>query len=474
MPPWLPLADGYSTWLQTQREKAVTLPEDLRKAAEAAIDQAEEVCHRIAFGIDVLSTDDDALEAFRFANRAMALQRRNTAIAARRAGHEDDPASYRRAHQEVDEEGKEAAAWRPFQLAFVLLNLASLSAPGHPHRGTGREALVDLLFFPTGGGKTEAYLGLAAYTFALRRLQGIVGSAAEARDGSAGVAVLMRYTLRLLTAQQFQRAAALVSACESAAQRGVRARPALGRHPVPYRAVVGTSVSPNWFGEAQEQIAGARESASDKHARVIQVLSCPWCGQGLTAHSNMDYDPDRRRVLLYCPRGEGEDRCPFFPARLTRRGHPRAHRRRGDLPPRARHGHRHRRQVRPAALERVRRAAVRPRHRMVPAPRLPPRRPRRAHRLPQPPHPQGNVVGGGDGPARHPAAAPGPDHPGRAAPDLRRARHHRRTLRSRHRPAVQLVVHRRRRRTTRGRPEDRRVHSHHQARRRAGARRLRP
>ncbi|WP_432077080.1 DISARM system helicase DrmA [Streptomyces wuyuanensis] len=306
-----PLADGYSSWLQTQREKARTLPNDLRTAAEAAIDQAEDVCHRIAFGIDVLSTDDDALEAFRFANRAMALQRRNTAIAARRAGHEDDPASYRPAHQEVHAQGKEAAGWRPFQLAFVLLNLASLSAPGHPHRGTGREALVDLLFFPTGGGKTEAYLGLAAYTFALRRLQGIVGSGTEARDGGAGVAVLMRYTLRLLTAQQFQRAAALVSACEVLRREEYARDRRWGTTPFRIGLWVGTSVSPNWFGEAQEQIAGARESASDKHARVIQVLSCPWCGQGLTAHSNMDYDPDRRRVLLYCPRGEGEDRCPF-------------------------------------------------------------------------------------------------------------------------------------------------------------------
>ncbi|MFJ6783512.1 DISARM system helicase DrmA [Streptomyces yangpuensis] len=304
-----PLSDGYHTWLQEQRAQARTLPEDLRVAAETAIDQAEEVCHRIAFGIDALSADPDALEAFRFANRAMALQRRNTAVAALRAGQ--DGLTYEQAVEQVRGEGKKAASWRPFQLAFVLLNLASLSQPGHPHRGTGRESLVDLLFFPTGGGKTEAYLGLAAYTFALRRLQGIVGSGLDARDGGAGVGVLMRYTLRLLTAQQFQRAAALVTACEVLRRTEFAQDRRWGETPFRIGLWVGNSVSPNWCSEAQEQIAGARESSSDKHARVIQVLTCPWCGEGLTAHSNMQYDEDRRRVLLYCPRGEGEGRCPF-------------------------------------------------------------------------------------------------------------------------------------------------------------------
>ncbi|MFG3281078.1 DISARM system helicase DrmA [Streptomyces sp. NPDC048111] len=330
-----PLADGYRLWLAEQRQKADTLPEDLRRAAGAAIDEAEDVCLRIGAGIARLGSEgplgDTALEAFRFANRAMALQRRNTAIAAERArlGVEDDFASYETVRKSVYGKGAGGASWRPFQLAFVLLNLDSLTDPAHPHRGTGRDALVDLLFFPTGGGKTEAYLGLAAYTFALRRLQGVIGSGTEAHSGEAGVAVLMRYTLRLLTAQQFQRAAALVCAaeklrrdeygkecCERAecAARGACEHPKRwGREPFRIGLWVGTSVSPNWYPEAREQIAGAHESGSDKHARVIQVLSCPWCGQGLKAHRDMKGDDDRRRVLLYCPRGEGaeEARCPF-------------------------------------------------------------------------------------------------------------------------------------------------------------------
>jgi hypothetical protein len=108
----------------------------------------------------------------------------------RDAGQDGDPATQR------------APRWRPFRLAFILLNLSGLLDRLH----TDRE-IVDLLFFPTGGGKTEAYLGLAAWTIAHRRItnSGTLG---------AGVAVLMRYTLRLLTLDQLSRAAGVVCALE--------------------------------------------------------------------------------------------------------------------------------------------------------------------------------------------------------------------------------------------------------------------
>ena len=92
----------------------------------------------------------------------------------------------------------------------MVLNLPSLTRLDHPERSHETDAVADLLWFATGGGKTEAYLGLTAYIVALRRLQGDI----EGRPGDHGIAVLMRYTLRLLTLQQFQRAAALICACE--------------------------------------------------------------------------------------------------------------------------------------------------------------------------------------------------------------------------------------------------------------------
>ena len=115
------------------------------------------------------------------------------------------------ANQAMDSQSRFAArgsharplVWRPFQLAFLLLVLPSVADGRHPDRRT-----MDLLWFPTGGGKTEAYLGLTAFQIFLRRL----GDAGRRRAG--GVDVLMRYTMRLLTVQQFQRAAALICACD--------------------------------------------------------------------------------------------------------------------------------------------------------------------------------------------------------------------------------------------------------------------
>ena len=157
---------------------------------------------RLKEGIALLEENADARDAFRFANRAMWQQRvRSVWIDARKS----EPGK-----QLVEVDVTENRSWRAFQLAFILINLPGLSSIDHPDRAVGSSAGADLLWFPTGGGKTEAYLGLAAYTMAIRRLQKDLGG----RDGENGVVVLMRYTLRLLTLQQFQRAATLMCACE--------------------------------------------------------------------------------------------------------------------------------------------------------------------------------------------------------------------------------------------------------------------
>lgn len=305
-----PLADGYASWLTERETEATKLPHNLRATAESAVFTARRACDRIRTGITLLTDPNepghaDALAAFRFANEAMAAQRRHTDIARRR---DELGIGYAEAKKAVEERGAAAASWRPFQLAFVLLNLPALADPDRADRAPDRTGTVDLLFFPTGGGKTEAYLGLTAFTFAIRRLQGTVGSAEHARSGGAGVAVLMRYTLRLLTAQQFQRAAALVCAAEVLRRKD----PAVwGDEPFRIGLWVGGSVSPNWFNEAAEQINEARNAANSNRTNVLQTLSCPWCGTGLQAHKDMHPDHDLRRVLLYCPNAEGTHACPF-------------------------------------------------------------------------------------------------------------------------------------------------------------------
>lgn len=180
-----PLVSRYRAWIAVQREKGQDLQGQRRKTAEDLLIQAEYAAHRIEAGIALLA-DPTVLDAFRIANRAMANAARQREAIQRRA----DPATV------------PAPQWRPFQLAFILMTLRGIADTTHAER----EA-VDLLFFPTGGGKTEAYLGLAAFTMVLRRLR-------NPGVRSAGMSVLMRYTLRLLTLDQLGRAAALTCALE--------------------------------------------------------------------------------------------------------------------------------------------------------------------------------------------------------------------------------------------------------------------
>ncbi|WP_237318371.1 DISARM system helicase DrmA [Streptomyces sp. JJ36] len=304
-----PLSSGYAAWLDDREAEISELPAALRPTAEAAVFTARQIAQRIEAGIAVLTGEKsplqaDALAAFRFANEAMAMQRRHTQIVALR---EATGLGYAEAKAAIEQEGAKAASWRPFQLAFVLLNLAALTDPAHSERRADHTATVDLLFFPTGGGKTEAYLGLAAFTFAIRRLQGVQGAGAQARDGRAGVAVLMRYTLRLLTAQQFQRASTLVCAAEVLRQRDVNR---WGTEPFRIGMWVGYGVAPNWYKDAAKQISDALDSATTKRASVLQTKLCPWCGSRIEVSAKTT-DGERRRILLYCANSEGAQACRF-------------------------------------------------------------------------------------------------------------------------------------------------------------------
>ena len=155
-------------------------------AGEDALATARSVADRLERAIQLFADDGRAREAFRFANQAMALQRVRGEVSRLRAADPTLELGALLREYEVPAQ----RSWRPFQLAFVLLCLPGLTDPGHEdaHRGAD-DGQVQLLFFPTGGGKTEAYLGLIAYTLAIRRLQGVVGAGNEARDGTDGIAV---------------------------------------------------------------------------------------------------------------------------------------------------------------------------------------------------------------------------------------------------------------------------------------------
>ncbi len=312
-----PLATGYRAWLLAQHERLHDTEIALYEPAGShALSLASDLADRLERAVDLLRDDATAREAFRFANQAMALQRVHSEVTRTRMS---DPSSeLEQLLQRLDVPAQRS--WRPFQLAFVLLCLPGLTNPRHPDAHRDEVGQAQLLFFPTGGGKTEAYLGLTAFTLALRRLQGVVGEGAEARNGSDGVAVLMRYTLRLLTAQQFQRAAALICGCEELRRERLEAGDGRwGTTPFRIGLWVGSSVTPNSFEEARRSIEDTR-GVDDALGGPLQLASCPWCGERLSAGRDLTTDDKRRRVLLYCSDPEGS--CVFTRRRSPGEGLP--------------------------------------------------------------------------------------------------------------------------------------------------------
>ena len=248
-----PLVRDYRAWIDTQREQLANLNPARQVTAEQLLVQAALAANRIAAGIQTLKQDEDALDAFRVANRAVACALRK---------------------RRPDDFKEGPPQWRAFQLAFILLNLAGIADPEDPHRET-----VDLLFFPTGGGKTEAYLGLAAMAMVLRRLR----HPQENGKAGAGVSVVMRYTLRLLTLDQLSRAAGLVCALELEREKNV---PRYGEWPFEIGLWVGKAATPNVMGRRGENRsdsarAKTRQFKANPSARPapIPLENCPWCNE---------------------------------------------------------------------------------------------------------------------------------------------------------------------------------------------------
>lgn len=314
----LPLAEGYRSWLEDELAR-VSDPEARleghEQTAQGVIAGAHHIADAIAAGINLVCSDDDAFDAFRFTNQAMWRQRvHSVAIQSRR---QNPDLNLGQAIDEADDPTNRS--WRPFQLAFILQCIPSLTDPAHPERSK-RGALADLLFFPTGGGKTEAYLGLVAYTLATRRLQGVVGEGQGAVDGRDGVAVLMRYTLRLLTAQQFQRAATLICAAELLRQRRSQTDSRYSGTPFRLGMWVGASVSPNRSSDAEQFAEDAHLGGYSKgQASPIQLPDCPWCGHEIDPRSDCRYDPVLQRFLLFC--GNAKE-CQFTEANAVDEGIP--------------------------------------------------------------------------------------------------------------------------------------------------------
>ena len=238
------LPAAYQTWLDARATEASTLPKEFREQASKNIAACRNVQVRMAKGAMRIAGDAAMSKAFRLANLAMDLQ------------YGWDP----------DKSERGPLQWRPFQLGFILLAAASVADRQHPER-----QVMDLLWFPTGGGKTEAYLALIAFLAIYRRL-----SAGEDPDAGDGVAAIMRYTMRLLTTQQFVRASAVLLACEAIRRGRVpeagTTHGELGHTPFSIGLWVGGEAVPNRVIEAAAALGGAPDQPTPR-----QLVQCPAC-----------------------------------------------------------------------------------------------------------------------------------------------------------------------------------------------------
>ena len=270
--PCLALTEEYERWIERKEMEIASrtdLSPELEETAWRHMARCRECLRRMRDGVLLLDQDPMVGLAFRLMNETMLMQQIHYRIASEnvrawvsKGGSLEletpfQPPSY-------DDPTRE---WRPFQLAFILMNLNSIAKPDSPERD-----VVDVIWFPTGGGKTEAYLGLAAFSMFLRRLR---------NPQDAGTAILMRYTLRLLTTQQFQRAASMVCAAEYIRRRE---EDSLGAERFSIGLWVGGDVTPNREADGVS-VFNALQSQPGSTANKFILLSCPWCGAGMGPQS---------------------------------------------------------------------------------------------------------------------------------------------------------------------------------------------
>jgi len=262
------LCDKYQEWIAGLKKEAATLEDPYKSTAERHIHSCEECLRRMKEGVALLSKDSRMQKAFCYMNRAMLLQQLHYNLPLQK--WVDDGNGYIKLENPVERlpdirdqntwygDRARYGKWRPFQLAFILINLKSMADPLCSER-----KFADLIWFPTGGGKTEAYLGLSAFTIFLRRLK---------NRNDEGTAILMRYTLRLLTAQQYERAASMICACETIRKEKASE---LGESRISIGLWVGSATTPNHMNDAVKAFDRIKRENGEY---PFVVRKCPWCG----------------------------------------------------------------------------------------------------------------------------------------------------------------------------------------------------
>jgi hypothetical protein len=278
----------YEEWIADRRSEIPSLPQRLQRAASLHMERAEQALFRIKEGWSLVQNDPIAQKAFQWANQAMLYQQIRSSLPLRRveAGSDGVWRPVGPHPEPVIPEGR--GNWRPFQIAFVLATLPELVDPTRSQR-----SIVDLIFFPTGGGKTEAYLGAFAVSLLSRRLR---------NPEDAGTDALMRYTLRLLTAQQFLRASSLICVLEDIRENNSSE---LGVAPFGIGIWLGGSSTPNTWRQALGVLSRLRKNSMEQN--LFLLLRCPWCGtemgtkpMGKGEQAVIGYEQVGKKIVLRC------------------------------------------------------------------------------------------------------------------------------------------------------------------------------
>lgn len=264
--------EGLMTFIESYKLWIDNLDAHDSLIGKSNIEECEDDYKRIKSNISEFLTDPQKMLIFRLMNTAMFLQLWHS-----KSNNQEQVRDHKQtlSYEYYKEFALDTtifkgliAAWRPFQLAFILLNLDGVfQSKGDPD-WEKRNKLVDLVWFPTGGGKTESYLGIIALVALNRRLS-------YPDHTGYGVAAIMRYTLRLLTTQQFQRALRLILALEQIRKWG-NSNYQLGEEEFSIGLFVGEDSLPNHYDDLAKEI---RENwKSDGGHGRIPLDRCPWCG----------------------------------------------------------------------------------------------------------------------------------------------------------------------------------------------------
>lgn len=278
----------YAEWISARDAEVRSLLPRFQEAARRHVQLCREALERMQTGWDLVGSDAVAERAFRLANEAMLYQQVRSRLPYRQVDSTRDGTLKPSGEHPGAKPQPGQGNWRPFQIAFVLASLPELVEPTRPNR-----SLVDLIFFPTGGGKTEAYLGASAISLLVRRLR-------NPADG--GTDTIMRYTLRLLTAQQFLRAASLICVLEDIRSKN---EAELGQSSFGIGIWLGGSSTPNKWDQAVKSLSRMRKTPQEQN--VFLLLRCPWCGtqmgtraRGRNGQDIIGYEQVGKKVVLRC------------------------------------------------------------------------------------------------------------------------------------------------------------------------------